>query len=137
MSEPIATREHVVYRFFDKNDRLLYVGCTVDLENRCNMHRGLPWFHKVARTTTTKFPNRYDALQAERQAICDEQGRLLYVGCAQSRTRLQAHLCRGAWQSEITGVHVREFATLNDALADEAAAPVAEQPLHNRPEVSE
>jgi len=61
-----------------------------------------------------------------------------FVGCAQSRTRLQAHLCRGSWQTEIAGVHLREFGTLNAALADEAAALVAGAPLHNHPaEVSE
>jgi hypothetical protein len=70
--------------------------------------------------------------------LFNEVGHLLFLGCPQSRTRLQAHLCRGSWQSEIAGVHVREFATLNDALADEAAALVAEAPLHNLPaEVTE
>jgi len=72
MSDPIAPREHVVYRFFDKNDRLLYVGCTRNLEKRCREHRSRPWFHEVTRTTTTTFPNRHDARQAERQAIGEE-----------------------------------------------------------------
>jgi hypothetical protein len=63
--------------------------------------------------------------------------RLLYVGCTQSRTRLQAHLCRGSWQSKIAYAHLREFGTLNAALADGAAALVAEQPIHNLHEVLE
>ena len=70
----------------------------------------------------------------ESRRLFNAAGQLLFVGCAQSRTRLQAHLCRGSWQAEIAGVHVREFTTLNDALADEAAALVAEAPLHNVPE---
>jgi hypothetical protein len=72
MRASLPTRPHVVYRFFDENDRLLYVGCTVDLKQRCGMHRGMPWFRKIARATTTSFPNREEALQAEARAIRDE-----------------------------------------------------------------
>jgi excinuclease UvrABC nuclease subunit len=73
LKAPIAPREHVVYRFYDKNDRLLYVDCTVNLKARLQDHRETKdWFREVARTETAHFQSREEGLAAELKAIRTE-----------------------------------------------------------------
>jgi predicted GIY-YIG superfamily endonuclease len=62
-----------VYRLFDTDDRLLYVGCSDDVHMRLNAHRCTQdWFPAVTRTTVEKFPTREEALAAELTAIRTE-----------------------------------------------------------------
>lgn len=61
--------EYFVYRLFAKHDRLLYVGCTSNIEKRLKEHRLKPWFDSVDRVQTDAFPDRAAALDAEREAI--------------------------------------------------------------------
>lgn len=79
---PLATRgpRHgrptYVYRCYDADDRLIYVGCTVSPVQRMDQHRQTSWWHEqVARTRFIVFPNRDYALSMERQAIADENPR--------------------------------------------------------------
>lgn len=71
---------HSVYRCFDAEGNLLYVGCARDVEGRMFHHlhscnRGkepngtLRRLH--TRTETVEYPTRLDARRAERQAITD------------------------------------------------------------------
>ena len=62
----LANVEHTVYRMFDQQDRLIYVGCTYDLEKRLQAHRRqMWWYYQIARITTETHPNRTEALKSE------------------------------------------------------------------------
>lgn len=62
-----------VYRAFDANDRLLYVGQTVSVETRLRAHeRHSPWFIFMARVEQVAYPTREGALEAEAEAIATE-----------------------------------------------------------------
>lgn len=72
-------REHYVYRLFDKSDRLLYIGCARDVEERIYMHRAtftmacsweihLNYHHH----TSEPYPDLAAAREAERHAITTE-----------------------------------------------------------------
>lgn len=63
-----------VYRFFDTEDRLLYVGIARDLGTRFAAHRRRsPWWPEAVRGTTVTYPTRADAELAEGIAIHAEQ----------------------------------------------------------------
>jgi predicted GIY-YIG superfamily endonuclease len=62
-----------VYRFFDGDDRLLYIGVTLDRDVRWANHAAnRRWWPKVVRNTMTWFETYREAYQVERQAIPDE-----------------------------------------------------------------
>jgi hypothetical protein len=64
----------VLYRFFDADDRLLYVGVSLEIAWRWKAHSASqPWWGSTARATMEHFPSRAAALAAERQAIFDER----------------------------------------------------------------
>lgn len=71
-----------VYRAFDTQDRLLYVGCTSDPLNRFNCHRShkSPWLPFAARLTWEVFPTRTAAFGAESLAIMGEEPRYNQAG---------------------------------------------------------
>lgn len=63
-------REHVLYRFWDAHDVLLYVGISVDSPTRIANHmRDKPWWGDVETIKFTKYPNRKAALEAEAEMI--------------------------------------------------------------------
>ena len=64
--------ETFVYRFYDVEDRLLYVGLTMDTNRRWEKHRRREWWAAVARTDVQSFPDRESAKRAERVAINTE-----------------------------------------------------------------
>jgi predicted GIY-YIG superfamily endonuclease len=62
-----------VYRLFDAEDRLLYVGSTKCVERRLGQHRSAqPWFGDVTRTEVEEFPSCEAALEGELEAIRQE-----------------------------------------------------------------
>lgn len=71
---------HVVYRCYDADDRLLYIGCTWDINSRLNVHAS-SWHNPVSyvlnlrmvRHTVAEYPDKQSARKAEREAIRDEQ----------------------------------------------------------------
>lgn len=70
------SRPHYVYRMFDVDMRLLYVGSTCDLKRRMYEHRKWsPWFHEVAAQSVSKYDNAAEALLAEREQHVAEVGR--------------------------------------------------------------
>lgn len=70
----LASRPHTLYRFFDAQNRLLYVGVTCNAFNRWSRHAGdKPWWPQVARTTVEHFPDRQSVLTAETLAIKAEK----------------------------------------------------------------
>lgn len=71
-------RPIVVYRLFDAEGDLLYVGCTTDMVRRVVHHRmpsGSPWWPLVASYTMTEYPTHEEAFSAETVAIRTEAPR--------------------------------------------------------------
>lgn len=62
-----------VYRCFNKEGDLLYVGCTCNIVSRLSDHRRASvWFPVLARIDISEAMPRDDALEAERVAIIQE-----------------------------------------------------------------
>lgn len=71
MPEPART---ALYRFFDAEGRLLYVGITGNPERRWKRHAcDKPWWPQVAEKTIEWFDNILAAGRAEKDAIRDEE----------------------------------------------------------------
>jgi excisionase family DNA binding protein len=64
---------HSLYRFFDADGRLLYVGITKTLAVRWRNHSEKHWWPSVATATITYFSNRVSAEVAETEAIITEK----------------------------------------------------------------
>lgn len=72
-SSHASTREAVLYRCFDSEKRLLYVGVTVNLYKRSHQHQAkTSWWPDVIRIEVTPYDERWRALNAEREAIRTE-----------------------------------------------------------------
>jgi predicted GIY-YIG superfamily endonuclease len=61
-----------VYRVYDVAGRLLYVGMTKNPRGRFAQHNARPWWPDADVIYLAWFPNRTEALNAERHAIRDE-----------------------------------------------------------------
>lgn len=71
---PLNNRPHVLYRMFDTEDQLLYVGITADAPDRFHGHRqDKDWWREIAAIRLEHLANRTAALQAERDAIRTER----------------------------------------------------------------
>lgn len=64
-----GSRRAAVYRLYDADDVLLYIGSAYDPEHRCKRHRAQPWWPEVARRTEEWFANRSVAYREESKAI--------------------------------------------------------------------
>lgn len=62
-----------IYRIFDADDVLLYVGQTANTEVRFRDHRRQRWCPPDARFVVTEYATRGEALAAEREAIATER----------------------------------------------------------------
>lgn len=68
-----SDRPHYVYRCYDADGVLLYVGCTVDLAARRQAHAAQSWwFPQVDTYRATIYPSRNRALDVEAAAIASE-----------------------------------------------------------------
>ena len=66
-------KTETLYRFLDKENRLLYVGISSDWVSRLNQHyKKADWFHEVATSTFTHYKTRHEVEAAERTAIAKE-----------------------------------------------------------------
>lgn len=73
MSAPTVNGTHVLYRFFDANDTLLYIGITNNPPARFRQHRGdKSWWDSVANIKIETRESRADLHLAERNAIVTE-----------------------------------------------------------------
>jgi predicted GIY-YIG superfamily endonuclease len=71
---PQSSPQTWLYRLFDVQDRLLYVGITRDLHKRMAQHAGdKPWWHLVDRRTIRVYTRRELAADAETEAIRRER----------------------------------------------------------------
>lgn len=62
-----------LYRLFNAEDRLLYVGITTDTNVRWQAHSTAKWWPDVARKDVQWFNHRVEAAEAEKAAIKSEQ----------------------------------------------------------------
>jgi excinuclease UvrABC nuclease subunit len=63
-----------LYRHFDENNNLLYVGISLNAINRLSQHKNnAKWYPKISYIKIEKYENRIDAMEAERLAIIKEK----------------------------------------------------------------
>jgi hypothetical protein len=75
-SDSLRTKPTTLYRFFDAESVLLYIGITARGLARWHQHADdKPWWPQVASCTTEHFPSRAEAYAAEREAIRTERPR--------------------------------------------------------------
>lgn len=110
-----------LYRFFDADDRLLYVGITSRGPSRWSEHRAnRPWWHAVVRSTMTHYPTRAAAVIAEMHAIQTEHP-LHNIHRSQNRTRREAR--RPPARGHRVGMRAARWA------GDRGPVPLSRQPL--------
>ncbi len=64
------TWEHVLYRFYDENGALLYVGITNSINRRFIQHAGeKPWWSDIVDCRIAFYPDRASLARAETDAI--------------------------------------------------------------------
>lgn len=67
-------RGHFVYRAYDADGRLIYIGATSELMNRWDQHEALSWWYEMAAWVEAEpYPTRDAAFAAEMVAIQEEQ----------------------------------------------------------------
>lgn len=65
-----ADRPHYLYRLFDADQTLLYIGCTIDFPKRLAEHRRKqPWADRIIWWLFDHYPDQASALVAEEEAI--------------------------------------------------------------------
>lgn len=107
---------HVVYRAFDEFGLLLYIGCTVNLEQRMSRHRSLSkWALFADDITVVEYVGK-DAARAAEKAAIDTEGS--FFNCTQADVqRTQANRVAATRSLAALGIH-RPDCSL-DVLADE------------------
>ena len=84
---------HQLYRHYDQQGQLLYVGVSLNAMARLQQHASTAgWFSKIRSVTIEQFESREKALSAERLAIVDEAP-LFNIKIP---TRLDDPICQGA-----------------------------------------
>ena len=69
----MSAGQPVVYRVYDKTERLIYIGSTANAEQRLAAHRSRAWWWPiVGRVTYESHPDIQSALDAEWAAIAAE-----------------------------------------------------------------
>lgn len=104
-----GTDETAVYRLYDVNDRLLYVGMGRNPMGRWASHADQhAWWPDVARFEVTWYPTRQEAAAEERRALREDDA---------------AHNVHGTpkWASVVSG-HVRSELALRQARETQEAA---------------
>lgn len=107
---------HALYRFFDAEGELLYVGITMNPAARWPKHRGgKPWWAEVTDITLETFQARAEALAAERQAIKTEHPRYnimlaerVHVPTAATYIKWDCDHCGGAISDDAGAIGVSE-----------------------------
>lgn len=73
--ERSSPKHPCVYRFFDADGALLYVGVTMSVLSRMMAHRRLPWYREIATIKVEHHDTKELAFAAERAAIAAENPR--------------------------------------------------------------
>lgn len=65
---------HYVYRMYNRQNKLIYVGCTTDLKRRIRQHkRESLWIRKAHRYTFEEYSSKEEGRAAEARIIMDER----------------------------------------------------------------
>jgi len=76
------TDKTALYRHFDANGELLYVGISLSAIQRLSQHKtASPWFKEISRVEIEWHPTRKEALAVEKLAIVTENPKHNSVGC--------------------------------------------------------
>lgn len=68
------SRKHFLYRHYNENGMLLYVGISLNYLNRTQEHKNnSDWFQEIKNITLEEHPTRQEAIQAEKDAIRNEE----------------------------------------------------------------
>lgn len=88
-----------LYRFFDSDNRLLYVGITYHLEGRFDQHRYTKPWNKIVRIEVATFPTRQAAQLAEQEAIRLEkpEWNVIYNQSEQPKPPIPSNITDGDW----------------------------------------
>lgn len=79
--EQKRTDNQTLYRLWDVNDRLLYVGITCQPSRRMRTHAGQKdWWRHVTRITIQHFSDRQELVEAETEAIATENPKYNILG---------------------------------------------------------
>jgi hypothetical protein len=89
-----ASRRAAVYRLYDADGVLLYIGSSYDPDHRCKAHQKQPWWPQVARRTEEWHPGRGHAYTAELAAIAVEGAKHNRMGTPTYRTPVTAATLR-------------------------------------------
>ncbi|MFF3151843.1 hypothetical protein [Streptomyces sp. NPDC057910] len=81
-----APRRAAVYRLYDGEGVLLYIGSAYDPDHRCKGHRKQSWWPKVASRTEEWFEHRGAAYHEELSAIASEGSKHNAMGAPSYRT---------------------------------------------------
>jgi hypothetical protein len=72
----LANANHYVYRLYDNESRLIYVGCSHEPEQRIKRHRSTQWWApQIAKVRVKVYPSRSAGLAAETEARNTEHPR--------------------------------------------------------------
>lgn len=86
----MKSQRHVLYRFYNADDELLYVGITNNPASRFRVHEGSKqWWDEVDRIELKRYGSREELDAAERLAIRHEKPRYNIV-CADPRQAIEA-----------------------------------------------
>jgi predicted GIY-YIG superfamily endonuclease len=61
-----------LYRHFDSEGKLLYIGISLNALTRLSQHKKSKWIEDIANVKLEKFPDRQSAMDAEKNAIKKE-----------------------------------------------------------------
>jgi hypothetical protein len=78
-----------LYRHFDADGRLLYVGISKSALKRLSQHKGRDWFTSISTVKIEAFPTREGAETAEKLAIQTENPGLEHSQTAKAKTKAE------------------------------------------------
>lgn len=107
-----------LYRHFDGDGNLLYVGISLSAIARLGQHKTSHWFNQIATVTIEKFDSRDDALDAEFLAIKTENP--LHNRSGKVKRKPQ----RAYGQHSVDGVTIRYSKAAWEAFTEEERAEV-------------
>jgi len=120
---PDVDTETALYRHFDSDGKLLYVGISLSAVHRLGQHRDHSrWFRRIANVTIEWLPTRADALAAERAAIRDENP--------------ECNIQRPLTMEEVAQERIAKFAAIEKSRRDLLSRVVEFHPVYTLPEVA-
>ena len=97
MAPESFTGRYILYRFFDSQGDLLYVGQTCNLNQRIDNHRlSKPWWHEVADCRVEFLSDQCALDEAERRAVVTESPRHNKIRYLVAKTQVVARPTGGA-----------------------------------------